>query len=175
MGSNRSSPAGHTNVVLSDPRDGGKTPIPPEPQTKSVFKNPLLYSSFALAIMALVVGWILFSRWQENERIDRQSAQAKSEKQRENDRAALDQFGGKELDIQSFYASPGAVHRGESVQLCYGVANAKTVKLEPQPNPVWPSYAYCLNVAPAKSTTYTLTVSDASGNTKTESLKVVVK
>jgi len=49
------------------------------------------------------------------------------------------------------------------------------VKLEPQPNAVWPSYAYCVNVSPAKNTTYTLTISDASGNTKTESLKVVVK
>src|SRR5258705_8896685 len=98
-----------------------------------------------------------------------------SRKQPENDRLTLEQLGGKELAIQSFYASPGAIHRGESVQLCYGVANAKSVKLEPQTNAVWPSYAYCVNVSPAKSTTYTLTISDASGNTKTESLKVVVK
>ena len=82
---------------------------------------------------------------------------------------------GKELAIQSFYASPGAIHKGESVQLCYGVANAKDVKLEPQPNPVWPSYSRCVNVSPAKSTTYTLTISDASGNTKTQSLEVTVK
>jgi hypothetical protein len=162
-------------MVLTESRVGGKTPMPPEPQTKSVFKNPLLYSSLALAIVALVIGWILFSRWQENKQIDRQSAQAKSEKQRENDRTALDQFGGKELDIQSFYASPGAVHRGESVQLCYGVANAKTVKLEPQPNPVWPSYSRCVDVTPAKTTTYTLTVQDAAGNTKSQTVEVKVQ
>ena len=160
--------------MLIEPQAAGKPALPPEPQTNSIFKNPLLYSSFGLAIVALVVGWILFSRWQENKRIDRQSAEARSEKQRENDRAALDQFGGKELDIQSFYASPGAVHRGESVQLCYGVANAKTVTLEPQPNPVWPSYSRCVDVTPRKTTTYTLTVSDAAGNTKSQTVEVKV-
>ena len=149
--------------------------MPAELRTKSVFKNPLLYSSLALAIVALIVSWILFSRWQENKRIDRQNAQAKSEKRRENDRTALDQFGGKELDIQSFYASPGAVRRGESVQLCYGVANAKTVKLEPQPHPVWPSYSRCVEVTPARTTTYTLTVQDAAGNTKSQSVDVKVR
>jgi hypothetical protein len=148
---------------------------PPEPQTKSLFKNPLLYSSFALVIVAVVVAWILFSRWQENSQIDRQSVVAKNEKQKENDRTALDQFGGKALGIQSFYASPGAVHRGESVQLCYGVANAKTVKLEPQPNPVWPSYSRCVDVTPTKTTTYTLTVEDGSGNPKTQPVEVKVE
>jgi hypothetical protein len=147
----------------------------PEPRTSSVFRNPLLYSSFALAVVALVVGWILVSRWQENKQIDQRSAEAKSEKQKENDRAALDQFGGKELDIQSFYASPGAIHRGETIQLCYGVANAKIVKLEPQPNPVWPSYSRCVDVKPTKTTTYTLTIQDAAGNAKTQSLEVKVQ
>ena len=161
--------------MLIDPQAVRKPALPPEPEAKSIFKNPLLYSSFGLAIVALVVGWILFSRWQENKRIDRQSAEAKSEKQRENDRAALDQFGGKELDIQSFYASPGAVHRGGSVQLCYGVANAKTVTLEPQPNPVWPSYSRCVDVTPKKTTTFTLTVQDAAGNTKSQSVEVKVQ
>jgi cytochrome oxidase Cu insertion factor (SCO1/SenC/PrrC family) len=148
---------------------------PPQPETKSIFKNPLLYSSFALAIVALVVGWIVLSRWQENKRIDRQTAEMRSEKQRENDRAALDQFGGKTLDIQSFYASPGAIHRGETVQLCYGVANAKTVRLEPQPNPVWPSYSRCVDVTPTRTTTYSLTIQDAAGNTKTQSVEVKVE
>ena len=149
--------------------------MPAELRTKSVFKNPLLYSSLALAIVALIVSWILFSRWQENKQIDRQNAQAKSENRRENDRMALDQFGGKELDIQSFYASPGAVRRGESVQLCYGVANAKTVKLEPQPHPVWPSYSRCVDVTPTRTTTYTLTVQDAAGYTKSQAVEVKVQ
>jgi hypothetical protein len=145
------------------------------PKTKTAFKSPLLYSSFLLGVVLVVVAWIFFSRWQENLSIERRSREEKSRKQLEDDRVALEQLGGKELAIQSFYASPGAIHKGDSVQLCYGVANAKTVKLEPQPNAVWPSYARCVSVSPAKSTTYTLTISDASGNTKTQSLEVKVE
>ena len=143
-------------------------------ESKSAFKNPSLYTSIALIVVAVVVGWILFSRWSDNRQIERQAAQQKQEKQRESDRTALDQMGGKTLDIQAFYANPGAVHRGETVQLCYGVANAKTVKLEPQPNPVWPSYSRCVDVKPTKTTTYTLTIDDGAGNTKTESIEVRV-
>jgi len=147
----------------------------PDPQKKSAFKNPFLYSWAVLAIAALVVGWILFSRWQENRGLEKRAKEERTQKQQEQDRIALEQFGGKELAIKNFYASPGAIRRGETVQLCYGVANAKTVKLEPQSNPVWPSYSRCVDVTPNKSTTYTLTIVDAAGNTRTQTLKVKVR
>ena len=146
-------------------------PAPP----KSIFKNPLLYSSLALGIAALVAGWILFSRWQANLAFDRRTTEERAQKQRESDRAALEQMGGRELAIQNFYASPGIVHHGETVQLCYGVANAKTVRLEPQTNPVWPSYSRCVDVAPKKDTVYTLTIEDAAGNTKSQTVEVKVR
>jgi hypothetical protein len=146
-----------------------------QPEPKSIFKNPLLYSSIVLAAAALIVGWIFFSRWLENKQIDQKTAQQKTQKQLENDRAALQQFGGKELAIQDFYAIPAVIHRGEESQLCYGVANAKTVKLEPQSNPVWPSYSRCVEVSPTKDTTYTLTIEDAAGNTKSQTAEVKVR
>jgi hypothetical protein len=133
-----------------------------------------LYSSIVVVVAVVVVGWILFSRWSDTKQIERRANEEKRDKQHEADRVALDQMGGKTLDIQAFYANPGAVHRGETVQLCYGVANAKNVKLEPQPNPVWPSYARCVDVKPTKTTTYTLTIDDGAGNTKTQSLEVKV-
>jgi len=148
---------------------------PSSPQTKSSLKNPLLYSSVVLGIAFLAVGWIFYSRWEENRLIEQKSREGKTQKQTENDRIALEQLGGKELAIQSFYAIPGTIRRGESLQLCYGVANAKSVKLEPQTNPVWPSYARCVDVAPTKDTTYTLTIADAAGNTKSQSLEVKVR
>ena len=147
----------------------------PDPKNKSAFKNPFLYSWTALAIGVLVVGWILFSRWLENRNIETRAKEERTQKQQEQDRIALDQLGGKELAIQNFYATPGVVGRGETVQLCYGVANAKTVKLEPQSNPVWPSYSRCVDVTPTKSTTYTLTIADDAGNTRTQSLEVKVR
>jgi hypothetical protein len=147
----------------------------PDPPKKTIFKNPFLYSWAALAIVVLVVGWIIFSRWQENRGIEKRAREERTEKQQEQDRIALEQLGGKELAIQNFYATPGVVRRGGTVQLCYGVANAKTVKLEPQSNPVWPSYSRCVDVTPTKSTTYTLTIADAAGNTRTQSLEVKVR
>src|SRR5258708_15693804 len=147
----------------------------PEPQKKSALKNPFLYSWAALGIGALVVGGLLFSRWQENRDIEKHAKDERTQKQQEQDRLALEQLGGKELAIQNFYASPGEIRRGETVQLCYGVANATTVKLEPQPNPVWPSYSRCVDVTPTKPTTYTLTVADAAGNTRTQTLEVNVR
>jgi hypothetical protein len=147
----------------------------PQPEPQSIFKNPLLYSSIVLAAAALIVGWVFFSRWLENNQIDRKTAQQKTQKQLENDRIALQQFGGKTFAIQAFYASPGVIHRGEKSQLCYGVANAKTVKLEPQSSPVWPSYSRCVDVSPTKDTTYTLTIEDAAGNTKSQTAEVKVR
>jgi hypothetical protein len=147
----------------------------PDPPKKSALKNPFLYSWAALGIAVLVVGWILFSRWYENRGIEKRTKEERTQKQQEQDRIALEQLGGKELAIQDFYASPGEIRRGQTVQLCYGVANAKTVKLEPQPNPVWPSYSRCVDVTPTKSTTYTVTITDAAGNTRTQSLEVKVR
>jgi hypothetical protein len=146
-----------------------------DPPKKSALKNPFLYSWAALVIVALVVISVLISRWMENRAFEVRVKQEKTEKRQEQERIALQQFGGKELAIQNFYATPGTIRRGQTVQLCYGVANAKTVMLEPQSNPVWPSYSRCVDVSPSKSTTYTLTIADAAGNTKSQTLEVKVR
>ena len=148
----------------------------PQPDTpsKSLFKTPSFYSWSLIAVVALIVGWMVFFRWWQNRAIEHRVREERTEKQREDDRATLEQMGGKELAIQTFYATPGEIRRGQSVQLCYGVANAKTVELEPQSNPVWPSYSRCVEVTPARTTTYTLTITGASGDSKTQSLVVTV-
>ena len=148
---------------------------PPSPASKSIFKNPSFYSWSLIGIVALVVAGIFFFRWLENRSFENRLRQERTQKQLENDRATLEQMGGKELAIQNFYAVPAVIRRGESVQLCYGVANAKSVKLEPQSNPVWPSYSRCVDDTPTKTTTYTLTIADASGHTLSQSLEVKVR
>jgi hypothetical protein len=147
----------------------------PDPPAKSIFENPTLYSYSVLVIAVFAVAWILFSRWEENRTIENRAKAEKTQKQLEQDRIALEMMGGKELAIQNFYATPGEVRRGQTVQLCYGVANAKTVTLEPQSNPVWPSYSRCVDVTPTKTTVYTLTIADAAGHTKTQTLQVKVR
>jgi hypothetical protein len=149
--------------------------VQPETPAKSVFKNPLFYSSAVLIAAALAVGWILLSRWQQTRDFERRAKDQRIQQQQEQDRVTLEQMGGKELAIQNFYASAGVIHPGQSVQLCYGVANAKSVKLEPQSNPVWPSYSRCVDVTPSRTTTYTLTIADAGGHTKSETLEIKVR
>ena len=147
----------------------------PDPPSKSLLKTPSFYSGSLVAVVMLVVGWIFLSRWWQNRAFEHRVREERTEKQREEDRATLEQLGGQELAIQTFYATPGEIRRGQAVQLCYGVANAKTVTLEPQSNPVWPSYSRCVDVTPAKTTTYTLTITGASGNSKSQSLVVTVR
>jgi hypothetical protein len=147
----------------------------PPPPSKPFFKNPKLYSAAIFAFVLVAVGWIMVTRWLENRGIEKRAKEERTLKQQEQDRITVEQLGGNELAIQNFYASPGEIHRGASVQICYGVANAKTVTLEPQPNPVWPSHSRCVDVTPKKTTTYTLTIADAAGNMKTQTLEVKVR
>ena len=142
----------------------------PESERKSHWKNPLIYTSSLLVIALLYVGYTFYSRRQENRAIEQKAAAQKLEE----DRKTVEMLGGKELDIQQLYATP-AIRRGEKAQLCYGVANAKTVKLEPPAGPMWPSYARCIDVSPTKSTTYTLTAEDGAGHSKSQSVDIKVR
>jgi hypothetical protein len=129
------------------------------------------YSWLAVAAAAVVVGWIFFSRWQQ----DRDMRQRALEKQREEDRRVVEMLGGNRFEILHLYAVPGVIRPGEAAQVCYGVSNAKTVRLEPQSSPVWPSFSRCVDVSPAKDTTYTLTIEDRAGQTKTATVTVQVR
>lgn len=128
------------------------------------------YTWLLILAAALFVGWTFFVRWQQ----DREIRQRALEKKREEDRRVVEMFGGNRFAILHFYATPGVIHRGETSQVCYGVSNAKTVRLEPQTSAVWPSFSRCVEVAPAKDTTYTLTVEDGAGSTKTATVTVLV-
>jgi hypothetical protein len=149
--------------------------LEPVSDRKSILKNPLLYSSAILGVALLTTVYVMISRWQDARTRERQAAQERAEKQQEQDKMAVEQLGGKDFAILSFYASPPTVRRGESTQLCYGVSNAKKVRLEPQTQPVWPSVARCVDVSPYKSTTYTLTIEDSAGHTQSQNIDVNVR
>jgi len=137
--------------------------------------DPRIYIGFVMVLIALYVGWIVLSRWDENRTIERRAAAERAEQQREGDQRAIQQLGGSELGIQMLYASPPEVRRGEAASLCYGVANAKNVKLEPQDNPIWPSHSRCVEVKPTKETTYTLTIDDGNGHSQSKTVTVKVR
>jgi hypothetical protein len=84
-------------------------------------------------------------------------------------------LGGNRFEILQFYALPGIIRPGESAQVCYGVSNAKSVRLDPPVKDVWPSFGHCVEISPAKDTTYTLTIEDGVGHSKSASLLVQVR
>jgi len=142
--------------------------------TKSVLKNPFVYTSLALLVVAIYVVWIFLSRHLADRAYQERIRSQQAEKQRASDQAAIEQLGGSELAIQMLYATP-EIGRGETAQVCFGVANAKSVTLEPQSNPVWPSHNLCVDVKPKKTTTYTLTATGADGKAVTQQVTVAVK
>lgn len=76
--------------------------------------------------------------------------------------------------ILQFYARDPVLPRGEKSVLCYGVDNAKTVRIEPAVDRVWPTLSRCIEIAPTQSTTYTLTAEGADGKPVAQSVTVSV-
>jgi len=148
---------------------------PQPPPQKSLLKNPYLYTSIVFAVALAYVAFLLFSRHQSNRAFEQRNAEKTSEQRRADDRAALEQLGGSEFAIRALYVSPAIIHRGESAGFCYDVANAKTVTLDPPEGEVWPSHDRCFDLSPTKSTTYTLTISDASGKSLSQSIYLQVR
>ena len=116
----------------------------------------------------------MLARWQENKQLEEKAAQEARARERSEAQRTVETLGGSEFSILSFYATPGMIRRGDSIQLCYGVSNAKTVALDPPVAEMWPSASRCINLAPTKTTNYTLTATDAQGNKKSVSLEVKV-
>lgn len=78
------------------------------------------------------------------------------------------------VKIIQFYANPPSIGKGEKALLCYGVENAAAVRLSPPVEKVWPSPSRCFDVAPAATTTYTLTAEDWHGRSASRTAEVVV-
>jgi hypothetical protein len=147
---------------------------PSSTANRKLLTSPLTYTSFLILAVAIYVGWVFFSRRREDRAYDQRVRNEQLQKQRESDQAAIAQLGGSELAIQMLYATP-QIQRGETAQVCFGVANAKSVTLEPQSNAVWPSHNLCVDVKPAKTTTYTLTATGSDGHSVSQEVTVAVR
>jgi hypothetical protein len=156
--------------MLTEWKSAGSNPGP-----KSFFRNPLVYTTTLLVIGVLYAGGVLFVRWQSNRDADRRASEEVARQKAVEAQRAYDSLGGSQFAILNFYATPSLIHSGEATQLCYGVSNAKEVKLDPPVASVWPSTTRCVAASPRKETTYTLTAVDAQGNAKTATLTVQVK
>lgn len=146
---------------------------PPDPPvSRSPLRAILPYTTVLTILVAAYVAWIMYSRYSSNkEAIEKAQASAAAAERQRNE--TITQHG--ELSFTTFYASDAQITPGHSTQLCYGVINAKTVKIDPPIEQLHPTERHCLDIAPKKTTTYTITADNGAGQTKSLSLTVRVK
>jgi hypothetical protein len=147
----------------------------PEQKAPRALRNMWMGFGVLAAIVIAYTAFVFWSRWQENQDIAAKQKTAQGAAQRDAAEKSVEVLGGSEFKIISFYAMPGRIQRGDTVDMCYGVSNAKSVKLDPPVANVWPSVDRCMQVSPKKTTTYTFTADDGRGNTKTAQLTIEVR
>ena len=137
----------------------------------SSLRRVLPYAWIVVGLAALYVGYTFYSRWQDARNLENKAKQQEAAAAEE----VVNRFGGTSLKVLQFYASPGEIRRGETVKLCYGASNAKTVKIEPSVGETWPSLSRCLDAQPRATTRYIFTAMDDKGGSASESLEVRVR
>jgi hypothetical protein len=135
------------------------------------FRRALPYSTVAVVIALGYSAWVLHSRASANRDIDR----AAQQREADANRKIVQQYGDGQLKILMFYASPGAIARGGSTLLCYGVANAASVRIEPHIEDLGPSLSRCIEVKPRTTTSYKLTAQGKEGASATQSVNIEVR
>ena len=111
-----------------------------------------LYFAIALGAALLYLSWVFASRYSSTLRMQQRLAAEGARR----DAELLRLYGGKSLRIVQFYAPSGSDMAGRPPMLCYGVLNAKSVRIEPLVKDVWVSLSRCVEVSPAKDTRYKL-------------------
>lgn len=119
----------------------------------------------ALALAVAYLAWTLFVR-------DQSPPPRPSRPQRSAPPTAP---AGGPVKILQFYGYPGEVAPGERVSICYGVANARSVRLEPPLEPIQPHWNRCLVATPSQTTTYTLTAVGEDGAETSVSFTIQVR
>jgi hypothetical protein len=146
-----------------------------EAKSQRWFRNYLRLSAGVILALLLYTAWIMFRRYRETRESVSGAAATQRAKELEEAARTYETLGGSEFAILNFYALPKEIRRGESATICYGVSNAKSVRLEPAVEEVWPSASRCFDVTPKKTTTYQLTIEDGAGHTTSSSLTVDVR
>ncbi len=134
-----------------------------------MLRRALPYLTAMVVVALLYAGWTIYSRMAETQRVENEAAA----RRRAFDQKTLNMIG-SELKITSFYG-PAAVHAGEKALVCYSVANAKSVRMEPAIEEITPSLGRCVQDAPLKTTHYTLTAEDGAGHSVSQTIVVRVQ
>lgn len=76
--------------------------------------------------------------------------------------------------ILQFYASANTLIVGEKALLCYGVENAKSVRIAPIRETIYPSHNRCFEIGPDHTTHYTILAEGFDGKVEMKSLTLPV-
>ena len=133
----------------------------------------LPYTTAAVVLAALYAAWTLYSRYQVRQEAERRAEQKTRQSEIESGKFASRILDGG-LKILNFASDTGVVAPGGRVLLCYGVANAVRVTIDPQIKPLKPAITYCLEAFPRRTTTYKLTAEDGEGRSASASLTIRV-
>jgi hypothetical protein len=134
-----------------------------------LLRRMLPYTSSVVLLAFIYSAWTIYSRAAGNRRVEEQAAVRKLA----FDQTTLNMIG-SDLRIIQFYANP-SIHPGETALVCYGVANAKSVRIEPAIESITPSLSRCIQTSPAKTTEYTLTANDGAGHAVAQTIAVKVQ
>jgi hypothetical protein len=118
-----------------------------------------------VALAVAYAGWTFLSRALSEYRLRRY---VDSEQTRRN-AEFLRVYGGTAVKILQFYSRDLRATEGTNSVLCYGVINAKSIRMEPPVEGVTPSLNKCVEVTPTKDTRYTLIAEGSDGQLVSES------
>lgn len=80
----------------------------------------------------------------------------------------------EKVKILAFYPREETIIEGGTTLLCYGVTNAKSVRIDPPVEGVSPAFSRCVEVEPKSETRYTLTAEGFDGRIAAQSCTVHV-
>ena len=132
--------------------------------------SPVKATLAVLAAAALYVVFVLANRW-----FDDRHAATKARSQMDRKNSLPPELATSEMKVLQFYASPPVVKAGQQGLICYGVLNAKTARIDPDPGETTPALSRCLAVTPRRSTSYTLTIDDGRGRKLTATTEVRIE
>ncbi len=122
---------------------------------------------FVLAPALVYLVFVLLARYTAERQAAPRSAE-RAKRQAEFERV----YGGTALRIIQFYSPNGDLMEGDSTVICYGVVNAKSVRMEPPVEGTGAALNRCVSVAPIDDTRYTLIAEGNDGSIASESFVI---
>jgi hypothetical protein len=136
---------------------------------KEVLRGIVPYLWGLVIVTVLYAVWVVASRHSQNREIERALARKAARVGKPFDDS------GTGLRILHFYPGKGEVAPGEALLICYGVRDAKAVRIDPPVEQIRPMWNRCLTVMPTRTTTYRLRAEGFDGDIVSASFTVEVR